>query len=851
MDISSLYRFRSRIQNQIWNMIDIIKVETTDAGDFYFVLFLASLYKDGIITSEDISFKENQFFYSLKESIAKSKHHFTKEYIIICETFRPLLKTISSRLIDSLLDRLFQIDKFYLKDDFPTIFNNVLLRTSRALSFSSGENIQLSELTLVVLYLSNLRDRGRIFNPFAGFASFGVYYGQNLNKHPRYGYGEAFPGDNKTIDYFGQEVNSKTWAWGLLYLMAYERLDTFKYVCEDPILNWPEESEKFDLVVVNPPLDFKFNEKHLAIDPEIDSLEHFILKNGVQSLNKEGRLIAILKQDFLYADRYSELRKILVEEDLIDTIISLPSGSLQKTAIPLVILVISKSKKRIGSIRFIKGRKYGRTGRSFPSNPKANAGLSPLFLDLTEKLSKGYQDSESIRVIDSQEAKDSNYNLNVSRYFINKNIEGTRLKDILDLVFDYYKKYTFPENGRLVQFKDLKDDKIGFKLNLQTIEEAKISRRGIERMDDSCLLLSLRGISLKPTYFEYIDTPVFVKRNLIIPFKINEELAYPQYLINELFADYVQEQLNCYREGNIVPSISIDDLLSVVIKLPSLAEQKAKVEGVLEQIEETKKFKKERDTLLQDQVENSFNEFASLKHTLGRPRTIILGWADNIYAFFEENYEEIASLNKSFEDFYGRDLFFAFKDIKNELNFMTLVLQKGEKGLDVDKFEITPIPLSEIKDLINNFSNNKLNFKIKKIFIDRISNIENLETLGISANKELLKILIDNLLANADKHAFDKNSQNNEVFFELSDNGVGILVLQIGNNGKPFPKNYNREKFTTKYSTANSEKGSGLGGYDIHRIATKLDNPNWELILNEDPIYPVIFEFQFPIQIIK
>ena len=89
------------------------------------------------------------------------------------------------------------------------------------------------------------------------------------------------------------------------------------------------------------------------------------------------------------------------------------------------------------------------------------------------------------------------------------------------------------------------------------------------------------------------------------------------------------------------------------------------------------------------------------------------------------------------------------------------------------------------------------------------------------------------------------------MFFELIERVTGYLTLEVRNNGKSFPRNYNREKFITKYSTADFKRGTGMGGYDINRIATKLKNPDWKLILNQDPIYPVKFEFQFPIKTIN
>ena len=116
-------------------------------------------------------------------------------------------------------------------------------------------------------------------------------------------------------------------------------------------------------------------------------------------------------------------------------------------------------------------------------------------------------------------------------------------------------------------------------------------------------------------------------------------------------------------------------------------------------------------------------------------------------------------------------------------------------------------------------------------------------------NKLLFKTLLDNILTNAHKYGFNSKSEGNYVLIDLSEI-EDQLILEIRNNGIPFPKNFDREKFTTKFSTADSSSGSGLGGYDINRIATYFMNENWELVLN-DPLYPVIFRFSLSIKSIN
>jgi type I restriction enzyme M protein len=320
------------------------------------------------------------------------------------------------------------------------------------------------------------------------------------------------------------------------------------------------------------------------------------------------------------------------------------------------------------------------------------------------------------------------------------------------------------------------------------------------------------------------------------------------YLVNELNANYVQEQLDTYRMGGTIPIIRRDDLLKVKIKLPSINEQIAKMQGIEELSNKINVLKKERNAIVHGQSNSQFKEFASLKHTLGRPRQNILDWSDNLLDFLASKENEIAAINKEFAEFYDRDILTALTEIKNDINFITEVLEKGEDGLIITKGKYPKdlISLAEIKSIINDLSRNGFNFQINRPTYKG----EKLKVRGIECNVTLLKILIDNLFTNANKHAFSKNEPNNEVVIELSE-VKGFLELEIKNNGKAFPRNIDKEKFITKYSTSNSIEGSGLGGYDINRIAEYHENPDWELILNEDPIYKVRFKFRFPIKLIK
>ena len=804
------------VKSKIWMMFDILRSENISSDDYHVVLFLLSAYKDNLVTI-DIVNDNHHLKERLNERLRNSNYEYYEQYAPIIQSFEPSIQRLSENGIRHLFSVLVEINKQVLTENFPDVFDSVLYRISQSQGRYAGEFIQPVELTRFMCGLADLKKDAKVFNPFAGLASFGVYLDQGQ-------------------DYFGQELNQKTWALGALRLMAYEWPGSSKYVCDDSILHWPYESEKFDLILSSPPFGMRLGHHYRDIEPSIRTIEQFLIEKGVQYLKQSGKLIALLPQGFLFRGMQEQrLREHLVEEDLIDTIISLPGGLLLNTGIPLIILVLDRNKKLPGRVKFVDAKNF-----VIAKGPREKV-LNDY--SLNNFIHSDKEEENVVKIVYNEQIRDNDYNLSVARYF-QKQIEGVKLGDILELVRG--QRGNLPETGKLIRIRDLKDDKVDFTLDVSSVEETELRRPDTHLVSEPCLLLTMRWRTLKPTLFEFKGEPIYRSQD-ILSFKVNEAIADKAYLINELHADYVQEQLESYRLGaSVMPFIRRDDLMEVVIKLPSIEEQRAKVQGIYELSDKIKSLQEERNALAHGKTLKQFSEFASLKHTLGRPRQNILDWSDNLLDFLTKKKEGFEALNNTFSEFYDIDIISALKEIKRDVNFITDVLEKGENGLVLSEYEKQVIPLSDINSIINELSNNGLNFKIKKLLLKG----EKLKERGIYANKTLFKTLLDNILTNANKYAFDKKATGNEVVIELTEVDDS-LSMEIRNNGKPFPKNFDREKFITKYSTADSSNGSGLGGYDIHRIASNFNNPDWILSLYEDPFFLVKFKFQFPIKLIN
>lgn len=802
------------IINKVLQSVDTLR-SYIRSSDYYVVLFLLSLQKDGLLNQLTKS-NPKQVRNDLYTCFDRTEGKNNEVYKSILGIFEPLLNNISDIAIFELVNIYHSLNQEQLKEHFAEIFDDLLYKLFKAHGREAGEFIQPIEVSRFICGLAELQEKAKIYNPFAGLASFGVFMDGGQ-------------------DYYGQEINSNTWALGALRIMAYERGGKSNYIQGDSIHNWLAEPNEFDLIIANPPYGMRLPRNIIGLFGNIRNSEQFLVEKGIESINETGKLIVAISHGFLFRSGDEQLlREYLIENDFLDMVISLPGGLLMNTGIPIVVLVINKNKKEHGVVRFIDAKQY------VVDSSDRQKKLNDYSLNSVINSKK---ESDSLRIVSNNTIKDYGFNFNVPRYF-QKEYYGVKLGDIGSFTRGH--RVVEYQKGKFIRIRDLKDDKIDNRLDLNDIEDTDLPGHA-RKIEESCLLLAIRWKTLKPTFFEFTGTPIFVTPD-IIAFKPDDTKVNTGYLINEFHSKQVREQAEAYRVGSTIPSIRRDDFLNIKIAIPSLQEQRAKISGLLELSDKIKFLQEERNALAHGQSTQQFSEFASLKHTLGRPRQNILDWADNLLDFFNKAEPDLLkTINHDFCDFYEIDIFQALGQIKRDINFISELLEKGEiNGLNLDDYPKSLVSLAEVNKYLKGLTNNGFIFSLKKYLIEG----EELKKQGIETNLMLLITLLENILSNADKHGFTKKEKSNEVILELTI-VEDFLVIEIKNNGKPFPKNYSKEKFIAKYSTLDPNRGSGLGGYDINRIAKELGDADWMLILNENPIYPVKFKFQFPLKPIK
>lgn len=829
-------RHIDEIQNQLWRIVNILRHEAIDAGDYYIILYLLALTKNGFMkpffhqTRRDFKSRLKHVVTDVRDNFNSGIHY------DLYDAFVGTIEKISNNSLEEIIWSLMDINNDILQENYSKVFDDLLYKLSEGQGRKGGEFIQSKDITCFIKKIIDLQDFNTVYNPFAGAGSFGI----GLKKHQYYS---------------GQELNKKTWAIGMLRLMAHDKAnDSFRN--ENSLTKWNPEYRKFDLIVSHPPFGLRTRTLGSSRFGRLSSAEEFIISEGLDNLSTSGRIISMVPMSFLHRSSRSSLslRKHLIDRNLLEMVITFPGGLLSYTGISFAIIVINKAKPIGDKVRFIDASKFQKES----STRRKNLNYNKLILEL-----KSGFNSDATKFVTNDNIEAENYNLNVYRYFLPK-INGLKFSEFSEFIqtqpisrfATQHLDSALNKELPLIRIRDLKDDNFDYFLKTDDIQHTKIPSSA-RILEESCLLLSLRWKTLKPTYFEYTGTPVFLSSD-IVPLRIDKSKLDITYLVNELYSEYIEEQLKAYRLGAVMPFIKKSDLMNVVVQVPdiffqgkvneSLKAQQAKVEGVIEISNKLKRLQEERNALAHGIYVKKYDEFASLKHSLGTPRQNILSSAEVLLNFLKDNAKDIGTINDQYKDLTGENIEDAVSSIKSNVNYMSELLEKGENGLILENYPLENVPIVELQKIIREVSTTRFNFKLK---IESIKS-EDKNKLGILCNKTLFKVLIEEIFNNAHKYGFKSKKAENLLVVDLSvvvDETLGNrFVVDIRNNGIPFPESFTKSVFTAKYSTSDIENGgTGIGGYDVDRIATYFNNNNWELILNEDKIYPVRFKFEFPI----
>lgn len=227
---------------------------------------------------------------------------------------------------------------------------------------------------------------------------------------------------------YGQEYNVTTYNLARMNMLLHGVKDTeFEIYHGDTLTNtWdflresnPAKKPQFDAVVANPPFSYRWDPtdtisedmrfKNHGVAPK-SAADFAFLLHGLHYLKDNGVMAIILPHGVLFRGGAEErIRRKLLQDGHIDTVIGLPANLFYSTGIPVCILVLKKCKKP-DDVLFINAAEYFEKG-------KRQNQLRPEHID---KIIDTYQyrkeEARYSRRVSMAEIVKNDFSLNISRY---------------------------------------------------------------------------------------------------------------------------------------------------------------------------------------------------------------------------------------------------------------------------------------------------------------------------------------------------------------------------------------------------------------------------------------------------
>ena len=282
-----------------------------------------------------------------------------------------------------------------------------------------GEFYTPAEVVRLLVQLTKPRAGNQIYDPTAGSGGFLIQAHQYVEEQ----------GQNAAdLALYGQDSNGTTWSICNMNMILHnitrftiENGDTL----EDPQIQKNGQIRKFDRVLANPPFSqnysrasMKFTSRFREWCPETGKkADLMFVQHMLASLKGDGHMATIMPHGVLFRGGKEKLiRELLIEDDVIEAIISLPQGLFYGTGIPACVLVCNKNKPDDlrDKVLFINAdREYAEGKNQNKLRPEDVEKIDFVFSNKREipKYSRLVEKSE---IVDKHD-----YNLNIRRYVDN------------------------------------------------------------------------------------------------------------------------------------------------------------------------------------------------------------------------------------------------------------------------------------------------------------------------------------------------------------------------------------------------------------------------------------------------
>lgn len=258
---------------------------------------------------------------------------------------------------------------------------------------------------------------GRVYDPASGAGGMFVQSAKFVENHH---------GNIQDLSVYGQEANPTTWKLAQMNLAIRGIEADLGEAHADTFFNDQHQNLRADFVLANPPFNMSdWGGDQLMEDkrwkygtPPKGNANFAWMQHMIHHLSPKGKIGLVLANGSLSSQTSNEgkIRKNIIEDDLVESIIAMPAQLFYSTGIPVSLWILNKDKKQKGKTLFIDARNMGdmvtRAHRELKEediNKIANTYKDFVNDELNE--TKGYSASATI-----EEIKENDYILTPGRY---------------------------------------------------------------------------------------------------------------------------------------------------------------------------------------------------------------------------------------------------------------------------------------------------------------------------------------------------------------------------------------------------------------------------------------------------
>lgn len=284
----------------------------------------------------------------------------------------------------------------------------------------AGEFFSPRTLCKLVAKLAEPKPGNRICDPTCGSGGLLLLAGAEIEKT-----------GSKDYALYGQEKTGATYNLARMNMFLHG-LDSARIEWGDtlnnPLLRDGNGLMKFDVVVANPPFSLdKWGDKSLENDkynrfwrgmPPASKGDYAFISHMVETAKaKEGRVAVIVPHGVLFrGSSEGRIRKALIEENILDAVIGLPSGLFQTTGIPVAILIFDRSREVGGVNENRKDVLFIDASREFTAGKNQNTLSDENIAKIVDTYKKRSEIEKYSHVATFDEIKENDFNLNIPRY---------------------------------------------------------------------------------------------------------------------------------------------------------------------------------------------------------------------------------------------------------------------------------------------------------------------------------------------------------------------------------------------------------------------------------------------------